>query len=195
MNQSIIYDYETLGKHPQSNAVVALAICAFSLDECRKGTYTFDGLYEETNLLLFDIEEQIVKYGRTIDIDTLNWWETDVSEAVRKKCFAKNGRVSIEQVPKTFKQYTQSNPDFIFSRGNTFDPPFTGGIMDTLGLPPAYPFWKDRDTRSFLDAYLWDTDIGNSFIPEGLGDKDLHDPETDIIIDILRIQTVLSNVS
>lgn len=191
----VIYDYETLGTDPYSSAVVALAVAEFDLKTCQRGEYTFDGLYEDnTKLFLFDVEDQVANHNRKIDKGTLDWWVNDVSEAVRKKCFANEGRVSVKELPDIFQNFMMFDPDFVFSRGNTFDPIFTLAIHEQLGTKPAYPFWKDRDTRSFLDAYLWDTELKNSFIPTGLGDKDLHDPETDIIIDILRIQTVLSNV-
>jgi hypothetical protein len=194
MTTCVIYDYETLGTDPKESVVVALAVAEFNLNSCKKAEYTFDGLYEDTKLFLFDVEEQVVEYGRKIDKSTLDWWQTDVSKTVRDKCFHKDNRVSIERIPFIFQDFMMFDPDYVFSRGNTFDPIFTSEIHKQLGTRPAYPFWKDRDTRSFLDAYLWDTEVKNSFIPTGLNDKDLHDPETDIIIDILRIQTVLSNV-
>ena len=56
-----------------------------------------------------------------------------------------------------------------------------------------YPWWIIRDTRSMLDGMLWGSGIDNKFIPDGLEEKFVHhDPRHDIVMDVMRMQTVAS---
>jgi hypothetical protein len=53
-----------------------------------------------------------------------------------------------------------------------------------------------RDTRSFIDGLAYGSKLNNKFIPEGLQSKFVeHDPCHDIVMDVMRMQTLIQAVS
>lgn len=186
----LIYDYETLDKDPKKAVALCMAYVEFDLNEAENGEYTREELEESTNLLHLNIEEQ-VKAGMSINKDTLRWWETLVNPKIRSELFEEKERVSVRTLEDVFLD-CKRRYKYVFSRGNNFDPIITENIQEKFGLGELVPFWLNRDSRTWIDSFLWHTNISNSFLPDGFTKEELHHPVTDVVADVMRIQAVMS---
>lgn len=192
---AIIYDYETLSQDSQNCAVVCLAILKFDLSEEKflKNPYTWNELCGSTSLYKFNIKEQVDKYNRIVDQESLDFWKKQVSPEIRKKLLSPSeDDISISEIPSIFKRHIVDYKELILSRGNTFDPIITLGIGKLFGVTAIHPWWTVRDTRSLIEGLSFGSNLSNSFIPDGLKDIfTIHDPIHDVVMDVMRIQTLV----
>tara|TARA_R110000796_G_scaffold65445_4_gene151137 strand:+ start:2562 stop:3167 length:606 start_codon:yes stop_codon:yes gene_type:complete len=192
-----IYDYETLSTDLDTAPVVSVA--AMTLDEDRflsDNPFSFLELVSMAKIMKFNVTEQVQKYGRVIDPNTLAWWKSLGPEAMKAIAPMKSD-VSITEL-HGFLTSTLTPKELVFTRGNSFDPVLTTSICKLLGQPEPYKFWMVRDTRTFIEGIALGhaIDINNSFIPATIteGEFIAHNPAHDIAMDICRIQGVLRTV-
>jgi hypothetical protein len=196
LDNACIYDFETLSQDQVNGVVLSMAMLNFS--EMRfngDNPHTYEELLEKTHIIKFDVEEQVKKYGRKINKETLKWWGEQSGEAQKSlKPSAKDK--SISELYQFFVVNKCTNLNKVYTRGNTFDPIFLEHIMKQCGDPMPYNWWEIRDTRSLIEGLTWGSDLKNSFIPEGLEEKFIaHDPRHDIVMDVMRIQTVVRYIN
>jgi len=192
----LIYDFETLSNEPTNAVVLSLAAMNYNEDRFISEPYEYEELLDMCSSIKFDVKEQVEKFNRKIKKDTLDWWKQQPIEA--QKCL----RPSEEDVSVTelysflVEKHNSANMDKIFTRGNTFDPVITKSIFDeVIILDDPTPWWTIRDTRSYLDAFLWGSGHKNNFIPEEVKDKFIHhDPIHDIAMDVYRMQSVIQAI-
>ena len=81
MNNTLIYDFETLSNDPQDG--VALCIALLQYDELRLTTkpYGYNELVYQCDMIHFDVQDQVKTHGRKIKKDTLDWWSKQNEEA------------------------------------------------------------------------------------------------------------------
>jgi len=188
----VIYDYETLSAKVESVPVVTLATLKFDQERFKVDPYTFPELVESCTLYKFNVAEQVEKYRRVIDKETLDWWQKvpkDIRDAQLKPSAED---LSVNQIPSIFAQLVDKKTT-IWTRGNTFDPVITDIYFRQLeDYNYPYNWWNIRDTRSFIDGLTYGSDISNSFIPDDLKDKfDAHEPRHDIAMDVMRMQYII----
>ena len=88
--------------------------------------------------------------------------------------------------------FNRNKLDYIFSRNNTFDPVIVQSICSDLNLPLPYDWWKIRDTKSFIMGLTYTAGIKDNFIPAEAEHKYVeHDPRHDVVLDVMRMQTLL----
>jgi len=174
-----------------TGAVVSLAALQYDTSEFVVGDgYEYDQLLDMTKTIKFDIQEQVVKYNRTIQKSTLEWWKKQGPEA-QKQLKPSSDDVSISELHNWLTtEFDIPKAKTIWTRGNTFDPIYLRTILDSVGSPdPFTQWWAIRDTRSYLEGMLYGSDIKNTFIPEGLKEKFIgHDPKHDVVMDVMRMQ-------
>lgn len=190
-----IYDYETLGQNTSTLPVLAVAFLQFDTARFVENPYTFEELVDAATEYKFDVAEQVEKYGRKVEMDTVKWWQEQ--DAVTRENYFKPAAhdISIDQLPAIFAKHCTTS-ETMFTRGNTFDPIVTESLMKALGQPYPYDWWKDRDTRSFIDGMAYGSGLNNKFIPEGLEDKFIaHDASHDIAMDVMRLQMLAQAIS
>lgn len=189
MSECAIYDFETLSQNPINGVVSSFAILSFSESRYIENPYTFEELLDNCKYIKFDVEEQVVRYGRKLNKDTIEWWNEQGEEA-KKQILPSKDDVSIDQL----YQFIADNIDLSkikksYTRGNTFDPIFLDFLMKTTGN--SHPFhWRTvRDTRSMIDGMSFGMDVSNGFMPGDLVDKFVkHNPCHDIAMDVMRMQ-------
>jgi hypothetical protein len=199
---AFFYDFETLGQDMNNCVVLCCAGIAIDSKTFLEKEWQFDELYEKAKIIHFDCLEQKNEYGWQIEQGTCDWWENSVSKEVRKTIF-KNAdkRKSVKEfLPwlNSFDDINYGRVDKWMSRGQGFDMKIAHrliAVSDT-DINKHMPWWDTRDTRSFIEGLSYGTDISNKFIPTdnyaGLPDNpDLHDPITDIVVDVLRIQYLI----
>lgn len=195
LNDACIFDFETLSQEQTNGVVLSLAMLNFC--EVRfvgEYAYTFDELVESTHTIKFDVEEQVRKYKRQINKDTLEWWSNQ-GELAKQQLKPSSEDKSISEIYKFFILNKSVNVKKVYTRGNTFDPIFLEYICRQIGKPLPYDWWEVRDTRSLIDGLSWGTDLKHSFIPEGCENFIPHDPKHDIAMDVMRLQTLVQAIS
>ena len=189
MNECVIYDFETLGQDQKNSAVVSFAMIAFSEKRYINNPYTYEELIENCAYIKFDVEDQVVNFGRKINKETVDWWNSQGDKAkkqIRPSSEDKSIYAFYEFVinncecPKIKKSYT---------RGNTFDPMFLQYLMDDTGHQDPFHWRTVRDTRSMIEGMSFGMNLDNGFIPGDLASKFVkHDPRHDVAMDVMRMQ-------
>ena len=176
MNECVIYDFETLGQDQKNSAVVSFAMIAFSEKRYINNPYTYEELIEDCAYIKFDVEDQVVNFGRKINKETVDWWNSQGDKAkkqIRPSLEDKSIYAFYEFVinncecPKIKKSYT---------RGNTFDPMFLQYLMDDTGHQDPFHWRTVRDTRSMIEGMSFGMNLDNGFIPG------------DLAMDVMRMQ-------
>ena len=197
-SKCLIFDFETLSQNSCKGVVLCAAFLDFDMNEFMENPYTFRSAFGKTKFISFDVEEQARKYKRVIDKSTIDWWEEQKKQKppgtfdfILKPS---ENNVSISQLLLFIKTHYSEKYDRVFTRGS-FDNVLLESIFRDCNQQSPIPYWKMRDIRSFIEGLLiTDTSgIKNNFIPPGLNESELilHDPRTDIVVDLLRLQSVI----
>lgn len=195
LNNACIFDFETLSQEQTNGVVLSMAMLNFAESRFVSDiAYTFDELVENTHTIKFNVEEQVKKYKRQINKDTLDWWSQQ-GDLAKKQLKPSKDDVSIDQLYNFFIVNKSANVKKVYTRGNTFDPIFLEYIMRQIHKPMPYDWWEVRDTRSLIEGLSWGTDLKNSFIPEGCENFIAHDPKHDIAMDVMRLQALVQAIT
>lgn len=194
MTKEAIYDFETLGQEFETSPVLSLGFLEFNGDKfLSENPYTYDELLGATGYIKFNVEEQVKKYGKKIQKETMDWWLQQGAEAKKVLKPSKSDK-SIEVLNDTLRDYFIhfKNINKTWTRGNTFDPMFLRQILRDCGHDDPFPWWSIRDTRSYIDALLIGSDMNNRFVlPEWETKFVHHDARHDIVVDVLRMQELV----
>lgn len=192
MEDTLIFDFETLSQAPIDGALVSCAMVTFSIDVVLLNGYTYEELLSRVKFIKFDVQDQVKNWNRKIEDSTLDWWKSQSKEAL-KAIKPSSEDVSItEFFPWFNNNFNFEKNKLVFTRNNTFDPVIVMSLAKTFDVPVPYNWWKIRDTKSFLFGLTYGSGIKDSFIPPDCENKYVkHDPRHDIVLDIMRMQTVL----
>ena len=143
MANDIMIDLETLDTSPYC---VMLTIGAVRFDP--KG----EGVIERLELKP-TVEDQIEKYNRIINDDTLRWWSTQNPEAL-EEALGDDGRISFADCMEALYKFCW-NRRAVWSNGASFDiVACETGMRQTLTdypNPIPWPFYTVRDTRTLYE--------------------------------------------
>lgn len=188
---AIIFDFETLSVDRVNGVLLSMAVLEF--EESRfnsKEQYSYTELLESSRYIKFDVESQVKKYGRQINQDTLKWWG-EQSKSAQRQLKPTELDVDIDQAIPFINTHIKKKLDKVYTRGNTFDPIIIDYIAEQCKQDVPWPHWIVRDTRSMIEGMSWGIDLRNGFIPEGLESVFVaHDPQHDIVMDVMRLQTL-----
>jgi hypothetical protein len=192
INNCLIFDFETLSKNQQRGVVTSLALLNYSTERFLENPYNFQELLGACHYIKFDIEEQVKKYNRVMDKETIDWWVKQGDEA-KKQITPSSDDVSIDRLYDFLLQKVEfSGLKKIYTRGGSFDPNFLESVLADCGKEVPFQWRMMRDTRSFIEGM----GIG---IPKFQNDFNLksfegvfikHDPRSDIVADVMRMQAM-----
>ncbi len=196
MNECVIYDFETLSQDQNKGVVISLALLSYSEKRFVSNPYTYEELLDNCKKIKFNVEEQVTKYNRTISKETLGWWKAQNKEA-QKQLVPSSEDVSIDLLYDfLIENIDLKNHKKAFTRGNTFDPIFMDSLLKENNRVNPMHWGSIRDTRSYIEGLAFGSTLSNKFIPDGLNEKFVpHDPSHDIVMDIMRMQTLIQAVS
>jgi hypothetical protein len=189
-DKCVVYDFETLGTDTFTSPVISLAVLKYDEARFQFAPYQFEELVEASTYIKFDVEEQVRKYGRKIQQDTLDWWARQNAEA-RAMIKPSDMDVSIDKLYDIlYNDLKIQECKYQYARGNTFDAGFLKSILRACGKDCPLNLKNSRDTRSLIAGMSWGVDIKNHFTPEGLDRVNFvaHDPRCDVAMDVMRIQ-------
>lgn len=196
MNECVIYDFETLSQDQNKGVVVSLAVLSYTESRFVSNPYTYEELLSYCKKIKFDVKEQVTVFNRTISKETLAWWKEQNAEA-QKQLAPSSEDISIRYLYEfLIDNIDVKNNKKSFTRGNTFDPIFMDSILREYGKVNPMHWGNIRDTRSYIEGLSYGSKLSNKFIPEGLESKFVpHDPCHDIVMDVMRMQTIIQAVS
>lgn len=196
MNECVIYDFETLSQDQNKGVVISLAILSYSESRFVSNPYTYEELLDNCKKIKFNVAEQVNKYNRTISKETLGWWKAQNKEA-QKQLAPSSEDVSIDLLYDfLIGNIDLKNHKKAFTRGNTFDPIFMDSLLKENNRVNPMHWGSIRDTRSYIEGLAFGSTLSNKFIPDGLNEKFVpHDPSHDIVMDVMRMQTLIQVVS
>ncbi len=189
----MIFDFETLSTDRVNGVVLSLALLVYDPNRFNENDqYTYTELLENSQFIKLKVDDQVKNYGRKIDQDTLKWWGDQSKEARQSQFIPNENDQPLDQLLPFVQKHTESHSlKKVFSRGNTFDNIFLDYIAIDTGQNVPWPHWVVRDTRSMIEGMAYGSELSNSFIPEGLDQFFIpHDPQHDIVMDVMRMQAL-----
>jgi hypothetical protein len=189
MNECVIYDFETLGQDQQKSVVVSFAMVTFSEKRYIDDPYTYEELVDSCKYIKFNVEDQVINFGRKINKETLEWWNSQGEEAKKQIRPSKEDRSILEFYEFVINNCECANIKKSYTRGNTFDPMFLQYLMSDTGRQDPFHWRTVRDTRSMIEGMSFGMKLDNGFTPGDLASKFVkHDPRHDVAMDVMRMQ-------
>jgi hypothetical protein len=194
MKNFLVLDSETLGTRPDS---VILSVGAYFVN-VEEDIPSFDKIIENGFYLKFDAKEQI-EAGRTIDKSTVQWWENQ-GEVAQEVLSPSDNDVSYTRLFEGLRNYLKGKTDYwIFARSPSFDFGILDNIRCQLEIPGLWPFYQEKDIRTFLDTMLmvlpFEEQWNKFNVPKTLWPSDgiitSHHALYDVATDIKRMEVVL----
>lgn len=192
-----VFDFETMAQDP--DAVVLSCALTFFDNEMK----SFQEYVDQTYYWKFDIEHQIKDYKRSINQQTLDWWDKQDSDVKKSQFEPTDQDVSlvdfIVQMKQAMTDNGVNNKSLGYVRGQSFDFPILThivkqvmGEIDSFKINPAFypiPFWQQRDIRSYIAGLLMSPESTKCPVTKGVLDGfEHHNPIHDNARAILMIQ-------
>lgn len=179
------FDIETLS-NKETAAVLSIAILHF--DE--KKTYSYEDLLEQTLFVKFNAKEQIEKYKRTYDKETIDWWKKQC-EIVRNVSFVPSPNdVSLFEGVGIVKDYIKNysiGEEIVWTRGS-LDQFAIDSLCVSAGLPCLFNYVQYRDMRTAIDLLKETSKRGYCKVPGFDFNKVYkHDPVHDVASDVMML--------
>jgi hypothetical protein len=194
--ESFIFDFETLSLERDKCVVLSLATVSFDETRFVDNPYSWDELVNSAKMIKFDVTEQVEKYHRVIDKSTLEWWNSLPEFAKESSFHPKPDDQPLEAIYDFMRDALPSNLKWAYSRGNTFDPIVLDFVLKDINKSEMWPYYKMRDTRSFIGGLSYGVNLRDNFMPEGYEKLFVaHDPIHDIVIDVIRMQYLIQAIS
>lgn len=186
MNQ-YIFDVETLST---SETAVILSAAAIKVDFTKELDY-YD-LVRSAFYVKFDAKEQITKYNRTVDKNTVNWWKTVPQEIQDSQAKPSKNDVPLASGMKSLCNWFIENgfdkrDSVVWTRGD-LDNTVIQHISKQLEIEPPFSVWRVRDIRTAVDI-LSGSNNGYAKLSKPLpATTKKHDPVHDCAMDAFQLK-------
>lgn len=140
MSTDLMIDIETLGTRPDC---VILTVGAIKFDPASQ-IEPHTGFYHR-----LDVDEQLAS-GRTVDQDTLDWWNTQ-PVSVRDEALGEEDRTNISQFIKELNKQLVGVKS-IWAQGPTFDFVILENLYRQVCAPIPWHYWQIRDSRTLFQV-------------------------------------------
>ena len=199
MRTDFILDFETIGQCARLAPAIDCSYTTFVWDRFLDEPYSFQELISIIEKQKLNIKHQVEDYDFSYKQEDLNWWMEQPKE-VRKNITPKPDDLSVTQFIEKMIDYLRRSEkvDYWWSRSNGFDPVILDHLSMAVNkdkfLNEYIPYWKIRDTRTFIDAKFNFT-TKNGFVPVADVEQwekvfKAHDSRHDVAADILRLQAI-----
>ena len=199
MRTDFILDFETIGQCARKAPGIECSYTTFVWDRFLDEPYSFQELLGIIQKAKLDLQDQMKNYDFEYQKSDLDWWLQQPPE-VRRLLKPKPDDLKIPQFIEQMIGYLriQGKVDYWWSRSNGFDPVILDHMAMAVGkdkfLNEYIPYWRVRDTRTFIDAKFNFT-TKNGFVPVADTEQwekvfSAHDSRHDVAADILRIQAI-----
>ncbi len=188
----LIFDVETMGV--ESTTVILSAAIVY-IDITKPNTW--ESLYSDALFVKFSVKDQIENYGRTVDKDTIAWWNKQCDLVKQQSFFPKKDDLPAEQGIEILRNYINQHCDpentLIWTRGS-LDQISIDSLCKAVGVDLLVRYSNYRDMRTYVDLVATNPkrgycDIDASKYP-GTWDRNVvikHNPLDDIVLDALQL--------
>lgn len=189
------FDVETLG-HRETSVVTTLSCVPF----CFEKPEPYSELVLKGFYVKFNIEEQIKKYSRHVNPETVEWWKLQPPEARAHSIVPSKDDVLLEDGLNQLTSFINGSgynykKSYVWCRGNYFDFPMIQDLYRMIGQKPPYNGFKIRDTRTFIDILTGDT-FGNYTLKDGIPPEfSKHHALFDAALDVSRMLEIYQNLA
>jgi hypothetical protein len=186
-------DIETLGIESTS---VILSIALLHIDTSKEQTW--ESLYGNSLLLKLNVKEQVEKYKRTVDKDTITWWNKQCDLAKQTSFIPKKSDLLAKDALLALRKYvaeqcSKPNETIVWTRGS-LDQVCLDSLFMAMGEAKLFPYANYRDMRTYVDLVATKSTRGYCNIDEekypGKWDRNVvmkHRPQDDICLDALML--------
>lgn len=199
MRTDFILDFETIGQCARKAPGIECSYTTFVWDRFLDEPYSFQELLGIIQKAKLDLQDQMKNYDFEYQKSDLDWWLQQAPE-VRKLLKPRQDDLKIPQFIEQMIGYLRRSEkiDYWWSRSNGFDPVILDHMSMAVGkdkfLNEYIPYWRIRDTRTFIDAKFNFT-TKNGFVPVADTEQwekvfSAHDSRHDVAADILRMQAI-----
>ena len=85
LDNSVIFDFETLSTDRVNPVVLSFAMLNFSESRMLGDMpHTFEELLDKVDYIKFDVKDQVKNYNRKIDKETVDWWGPNRTRLLEK---------------------------------------------------------------------------------------------------------------
>lgn len=207
-------DIETLA-WSETSVIATLGATMFHFKN--DANLTYQEVLDKTFYVKLDVKDQIRRFGRTTDKDTIEWWKKQPLEVQEMSIKSKDDDVKLDDMMVKFKEYLfLNNFDFynsyIWTRGIAYDIPKLESSFkrvaddenknsyncDFVGyVKPKDKYiintFRARDIRTFHDL-VGDVDNGKWELPSGRPDEFVeHHAKHDIALDVMKLLYLYNN--
>jgi len=157
-NAMVMVDLETLGTAPDS-IIASIGAQGF----------TIEGLVGDAQELILNRAEQAAE-GRTIHLDTIDWWMDQSSEA---RAMFSQPKVSVRSALNYFSYYvkaTAGDPEkaVLWGNGADFDLVLLGSLYDSFKLERPWRYFNNRCFRTLKNLLPTAYKVAKQTIPANL---------------------------
>lgn len=181
-------DLETLGISSES-VILSAAIVHFDSNK----DYTFQDLYENALFVKFRTKDQVENYKRTVNKDTITWWNKQCQFA-RERSFIPtkydvNAEAGLTAIKNYISEYEDPKSTLIWARGSLDQMTFDSLCNAVLGST-IVPYTNWMDVRTFIGTSASESKRGYCKIEKEDHDPNLvikHDPVSDVCLDVMMM--------
>lgn len=178
-------DIETLNKR-ENSVVLSLAVLHF--DETAK--YTYQELLDRTCFIKFNLKEQVEKYKRTTDKETIEWWKKQCDLVKQKSLIPSKIDVTAEEGLIKAREYIKEHSkgeEIVWTRGS-LDQFALDSLCDSVSFNYLFNYSVYRDFRTAIDLLKETSRRGYCVVPGFNRELVLkHDPVHDVAYDAMML--------
>lgn len=191
----IMFDIETTDVE-SSAAVLSIALIEFKLDEVP----VFENLLKRAVFVKFNVEEQIRKYHRTVDPETMKWWSKRPLLTRQVSLTPKETDLSVEDGIAILRDGAgcdvnqRKNQDVMFWARGSLDQVVFESLCRSVGQQAFSHYSNWRDVRTAVELLAEGAVHGYVEVPGCPQDSvHKHDPIHDCAYDIMQL--LVNNIS
>lgn len=184
-----MFDIETTDVE-SSAAVLSIALIEFKLDEVP----VYEDLLKRAVFVKFNIEEQIRKYHRSVDKDTMKWWSKrpqiirDVSLKPKETDLSVEDGIAILRDGAGCRPQMRQNQDVMFWARGSLDQVVFESLCRSAGQEAFSHYSNWRDVRTAVELLAEGAVHGYVEVPGCHQDTvHKHDPVHDCAYDIMQL--------
>lgn len=195
IKKHFIIDWET-GGDSLNGKILNVAWTHFDTDQVEN----IDDIVERTSFLRLNYKHTS-QDGYVFNKDTMEWWSTLPKELQAETFNNPEQGVDVLTVLNRLADDIQAHysaKNCMWSRGTDFDLTILRRLLKDNGMDDLYPFWMNRDVRTFCDTLNIVEGLENPWRGKIVSLKQeyvAHDPRYDIAKDIQQIQIVFNTLS
>lgn len=149
-NDEVMIDIETLST---SNNACILTIGAIKFNRHDKTATTLESLKKDNKTFYARItRKSCLNLGMEIDLKTMEWWNTKVSEEARHEAiYNQENRIDVKLALKELSKFL-TGTNYFWSQGS-FDYNILENAYNACNLELPWKFWQVRDSRTLFDVF------------------------------------------